>query len=78
MQYGQARLARRMMRAMPWLGGLVAVATVGAAVRRKGLLGGTVDTALDAVPFVGATKNALEIWRGQDFIRDRVRVRALP
>jgi hypothetical protein len=35
------------------------------------MLGGTVDTALDFIPFVGGAKNAAEIYRGRDFIADR-------
>ena len=56
---------------MPWIGGLVALAAVGTAVRRKGLFRGALDTALDATPGVGAVKNAFEAIRGRDFIRDR-------
>ena len=56
---------------MPWIGGVIAIAAVGAAVRRKGLFGGTLDTALDAIPGVGAVKNAFEAIRGRDFIRDK-------
>ena len=29
------------------------------------------DTALDFIPFVGGLKNAAEVARGRDFIRDR-------
>ena len=39
-EYGQRRLARRLLRAVPWLGGIVALATLGAAIRRKGAVGG--------------------------------------
>lgn len=70
-QYGQRRLARRLRRSMPWVGGLLALATLGAAIRRKGLFRGTVDTALDFTPFVGGVKNLAEVVRGRDFIRDR-------
>jgi hypothetical protein len=70
-QYGQRRIARKMLRAMPWLGGVVAIAMVGAAIRRKGFIRGTVDTALDFIPYVGGLKNAAEAVRGRDFIRDR-------
>jgi hypothetical protein len=70
-QYARGRIIRRLSRSMPWIGGLVAIAAVGAAVRRKGLLGGTLDTALDAVPGIGAVKNAVEAIRGRDFIRDK-------
>ena len=73
LQYGQRRIARKMLRAMPWLGGIVAIATVGAAIRRKGFLGGIADTALDFIPYVSGVKNAAEVARGRDLIRDRRR-----
>jgi hypothetical protein len=70
-RYGQLRLSRRLARSMPWVGGVIAVAAVAVAIRRKGFLGGTVDTALNAVPVLGAAKNAAEVLRGRDFIPDR-------
>jgi len=71
MQYGRARVTRKLLRSMPWLGAVVAVATLGAAIRRKGAIAGALDTALDAIPGVGAAKNLAEAWRGRDFIPDR-------
>jgi hypothetical protein len=71
MQYGQRRLTRKLVRAVPLLGAVVAVATITRAMRRKGMLGGVVDTALDFIPFVGGAKNAMEVVRGRDFIADR-------
>jgi hypothetical protein len=56
---------------MPWIGGIIAAATLGAAIRRKGLFGGTVDTVLDFIPYLGGAKNLAEAARGRDFIRDR-------
>ena len=70
-QYARGRLLRRLSRSMPWIGALVAVAAVGTAIRRKGVVGGALDTALDATPGVGAVKNAFEAIRGRDFIRDK-------
>jgi hypothetical protein len=70
-QYGQRRLTRKLSRSVPWIGGLLALATVGAAVRRKGFLKGALDTALDFTPFVGGVKNLAEVARGRDFIRDK-------
>ena len=69
-QYGRARLARRLVRSVPLLGAVVAVFTIRAAIRRKGFAGGVTDTALDATPGVGAAKNLYEIARG-DIIPDR-------
>ena len=70
-RWGGARLSRRMRRSIPILGTAIAVATVVATVRRKGLVSGTLDTGLNAMPLVGAVKNGLEILRGRDFFPDR-------
>ena len=70
-QYAARRATKRLYRAMPWIGGLLALATLGSAIRRKGWFGGTVHTALDFVPFVGGAKNLAEAARGRDFIRDK-------
>jgi hypothetical protein len=56
---------------MPVVGGLVAAATILATVRRKGVVSGTLDTGLNAIPLVGALKNTVEVVRGRDFFPDR-------
>jgi hypothetical protein len=70
-RYGGMRLSRRLRRSIPILGTAIAVATIYSTVRRKGVVGGTLDTGLNAVPIVGAMKNALEVIRGRDFFPDR-------
>ena len=70
-RYGGARLSRRMSRAMPILGTAIAVATLAATMKRKGFFRGALDTGLNAVPFVGAAKNVVELARGRDFFPDR-------
>jgi hypothetical protein len=70
-QYARGRLIRRLSRSIPWIGAVVAIAAVGTAIRRKGVVGGALDTALDATPWVGAVKNAAEAIRGRDFIKDK-------
>jgi hypothetical protein len=74
-RYGQLRLGRRLSRSLPWVGAAIALMAVGTAIRRKGIVGGTVDTALNALPVVGAAKNVAEAFRGRDFIPDRIRTR---
>jgi hypothetical protein len=69
--YGQRRVTKKLIRSVPFLGAMVAVATLAAVARRKGLVRGSVDTALDFTPLVGAVKNGLEILRGRDFFPDR-------
>jgi hypothetical protein len=75
-QYAGRKMTRRLTRAVPWLGGVVALLTIGAAMRKKGFVGGAVDTALDMIPFVGGAKNLVEAGRGRDFIRDKPRLAA--
>ena len=70
-QYARGRLTRRLYRSLPWVGSVVAIVTVGSAIRQKGWLGGTLDTTLDFIPFVGGAKNFAEAVRGRDFIRDK-------
>ena len=70
-RYAGRRITRRLMRAVPWVGGALAVVTVGSAMRRKGIIGGTVHTALDFIPFVGGLKNLAEMARGRDFVPDK-------
>lgn len=72
-QYARRRAARKLLRAVPFLGAVVALATLGAAIRRKGLVGGSVDTALDFIPVVGGIKNTAELVRGRDLIREKRR-----
>jgi hypothetical protein len=70
-RWGGVRFVRRFGRSIPFIGAAVALMTIGFAVRRKGLAGGALDTALNAVPFVGGLKNVAEVVRGRDFIPDR-------
>ena len=74
-QYARGRVVRRLVRSMPWVGAVVAIAAIGTAIQRKGLFGGALDTALDATPGVGFVKNAFEAIRGRDFIKDKRVVR---
>src|SRR4051812_41590001 len=60
-RWGGARLSRRLSRSLPWVGGLIAVATVASTMRRKGVISGVLDTGLNAVPVLGAAKNVLEV-----------------
>jgi hypothetical protein len=70
-RYARRRLTRRLIRAVPWLGGVVALATIGQAIRQKGLLNGSVHSALDAIPYLGGAKNIAEAVRGRDFLPDK-------
>ena len=73
LKYGQRRLLKRASRSIPWIGTAIALLTIGSAIRRKGLLRGSLDSAINAVPFIGGVKNAAEVARGRDFLRDKAR-----
>jgi len=70
-RWSGARLSRRFGRSIPFFGTAIALATLGAAIRQKGWLRGAVDTALNAVPFVGGAKTAIEVTRRRDLLADR-------
>jgi hypothetical protein len=70
-RYAGRRFTRRLVRSLPWLGGAVALVTIGLAIRKKGAIGGTLHTTLDFIPFVGSMKNVAELVRGSDFFPDK-------
>jgi hypothetical protein len=70
-RYGGVKLSQRLRRSVPIIGTAIAVGTIAATVRRKGVISGTLDTGLNAMPLVGALKNGIEILRGRDFFPDR-------
>ena len=72
-QYATRKATRKLTRAVPWLGTVIALMTIGGAMRRKGVFGGALDTALDFTPVVGTLKNVAEVGRGRDFIGDKPR-----
>lgn len=72
-RWASARLSRRVAKSLPVVGAAIAAVTVVATMRRKGVIGGVFDTGLNAIPGIGAAKNAVEILRGRDFFPDRPR-----
>jgi hypothetical protein len=76
-EFASRRATRKLTRAVPWVGAVIALLTLGGAIRRKGWFGGSLDTALDFTPVVGTLKNVCEVGRGRDFIRDRPRQPAI-
>jgi hypothetical protein len=74
-QAGGARLAVKAAKAIPLVGTAVAIGLVGYEVKKKGLIKGLTNTALDATPFVGVAKNAIELFTG-DWLPDKVSERA--
>jgi hypothetical protein len=69
---GGWQLAKRAAKAVPFGGTAVAIVLVGSDIRQKGVVFGLVNSGIDAIPFVGLAKNAVELVRG-DFIPDKPR-----
>lgn len=67
---GGWQVVKRAARSLPPFGTVLAISLVGYDIKRKGLLGGVVNSGIDAIPFVGLAKNAVELFRG-DFIPDK-------
>ena len=69
---GGWQVAKRVAKAIPLGGTAVAIALVGSDIKNKGVVKGIVNSGIDAIPFVGLAKNAVEILTG-DFIPDKKR-----
>lgn len=67
---GGWQVAKRIAKSIPLGGTAVAVVLVGSDIRNKGVLKGLLNSGIDAIPFVGLAKNAVELFRG-DFIPDK-------
>ena len=72
-RYAQRRIISRASRSIPWLGMVFVALAVVSTVRRKGLLHGALDSAVNALPVVGGMKNVAEVLRGRDFFPDKLR-----
>ncbi len=69
---GGWQVAKRVAKMVPFGGTAIAVVLVGSDIRNKGVVNGLVNSGIDAIPFVGLAKNAVELVRG-DFIPDKAR-----
>ena len=67
---GGWQIAKRVAKMVPFGGTAIAVTLVGHDIRKKGFVKGVANSSLDAIPFVGLAKNAIELFTG-DFIPDK-------
>ena len=67
---GGWQVAKRVAKMVPFGGTVIAVGLVGHDIKKKGLVKGVVNSGIDAIPFVGFAKNAVELFTG-DFIPDK-------
>lgn len=67
---GGWQVAKRAAKMLPFGGTAVVLFLVGHDIKKKGVVGGLANSGIDAIPFVGLAKNAVELFRG-DFIADK-------
>ena len=67
---GGWQIAKRVAKSVPLGGTAVAIVLVGSDIKNKGVVNGLINSGIDAIPFVGLAKNAVELFRG-DFIPDK-------
>jgi hypothetical protein len=67
---GGWQVAKRVAKMIPFGGTVIAVGLVGHDIKKKGLAKGVLNSGIDAIPFIGFTKNAVELFTG-DFIPDK-------
>ena len=65
------RVARRAGRAVPLIGAAVSAYLLRETIKRKGVVGGILDTGLNALPLIGALKSGVEVFRDRDFFPDK-------
>lgn len=67
---GGWQIAKRVAKTIPFGGTVIAAVLVGSDIKKKGMVKGIVNSGIDAIPFVGLAKNAVELFTG-DFIADK-------
>jgi hypothetical protein len=63
-------IAKRLIKPIPIIGSIFALALAGYEIKKKGLFPGAVHVGLDITPVVGTAKNVIEIFTG-DWIPDK-------
>lgn len=63
-------LTKRILQRTPIVGTAMALGLAGYEVKRKGLINGALNVALNATPFVGTAKNVVEMFTG-DLLPDK-------
>lgn len=67
---GSWAVARRVAKSIPYVGTVMAIGMVGYDIKKKGVVNGVLNSGIDAIPFVGFAKNAVEFFTG-DFFPDK-------
>jgi hypothetical protein len=67
---GGTRLAMKAAKSMPIVGTVAVIGLAGYEIKKKGMVKGLVNLALDATPVVGVAKNTIEMFTG-DWLPDK-------
>lgn len=67
---GGWQVIKRVAKSIPYVGTVLAIGLVGHDIKKKGLGKGILNSGIDAIPFVGLAKNAVELFTG-DLIPDK-------
>ena len=67
---GGWQVVKRVAKSIPYVGTAFAIGLIGHDIRKKGLGKGILNSGIDAIPFVGLAKNAVELFTG-DLIPDK-------
>ena len=70
LETGSWHAARRIGKMIPGVGVAITLGLVGYDIKKKGVVKGVLNSGLDAIPFVGLAKNAVEFFTG-DFLPDK-------
>jgi hypothetical protein len=63
-------VAKRIAKSIPYVGTAMSIGLVGYDIKKKGVVKGVLNSGIDAIPFVGLGKNAIEFFTG-DFFPDK-------
>lgn len=64
---GSWKVARRVAKSIPYVGTAMTLGLIGYDIKKKGVVGGILNSGIDAIPFVGLAKNAVEFFTGDIF-----------
>lgn len=67
---GAWQITKRLIKPLPIVGSAFAFGLAGYTIKKKGLLRGSIDIALNVTPIVGTAKNVVEIFTG-DLISEK-------
>ena len=69
-EIGGWQVVKRIAKRVPVIGTVLTIGLVGNDIRKKGIIKGVANSAIDLIPFVGTAKGVVELFTG-DLISDK-------